>query len=213
MSECIRVVKDPEERRTKLLEASEELFLQKGFGKTMVSDIAGKVGAAQGAFYYYFKSKDEVLAAILERIWNRFAAKILKIINTGKMNALQKLQTVLGLLFQPKTEDRMDMDGFKLLADPDIVRRFHVQSDEARIKAICPIIQEIVKEGIEQGHFSSLKCLDEITEIVFFGINTYMHKYSPNFSDKAFFNKKMEALEELLEKALGIKEGSMKLTI
>lgn len=74
MSECIRVVKDPEERRTKLLEASEELFLQKGFGKTMVSDIAGKVGAAQGTFYYYFKSKDEVLAAILERIWNRFAA-------------------------------------------------------------------------------------------------------------------------------------------
>jgi len=213
MAERRRVTKDPEERRYELLEAAEGLFLEKGFEKTMVSDIVKRVGVAQGTFYYYFRSKEEALAAILERGWRRLAAELLKNIDAEKMNALQKLQAVLGGLFRPETEVSMDSDGFRLLADTETARNFHAQFDEARVKALCPIIQGIVKEGIKEGYFRSLQCSDEVTEIIFFGINKYMHEYFPHFRNQAFFNRKMTALEELLERVLGIEEGGIKFTV
>ena len=56
----IRVTKSPEVRRKELRDISEQLFLEKGYEQTMVSDIVRKADVAQGTFYYYFKSKEAV---------------------------------------------------------------------------------------------------------------------------------------------------------
>ena len=61
-----RVTKDPEERKKEIMMAAFQLFATKGFQETAVSDIVKKVGVAQGLFYYYFKSKEEVLEAVME---------------------------------------------------------------------------------------------------------------------------------------------------
>ena len=44
-------VKDPETRRSELINAAEELFLANGYEETAVSDIVRKIGVAQGTFY------------------------------------------------------------------------------------------------------------------------------------------------------------------
>ncbi|UCF09236.1 MAG: helix-turn-helix transcriptional regulator, partial [Thermoplasmata archaeon] len=68
----MRVVKEPEERREELMDVAEKLIIKKGFEKTTVSDIVKKAKVAQGTFYYYFESKDDVLNAII----NRFAVEM-----------------------------------------------------------------------------------------------------------------------------------------
>ena len=64
----MRITKRPDERRAELLGAARALFDERGVEKTRVSDIVGRVGVAQGVFYYYFRSKDEIVRAVTEQV-------------------------------------------------------------------------------------------------------------------------------------------------
>ncbi len=54
-----------EENRQRILEAANALFYQQGFNKTSFSDIAEAADVPRGNFYYYFKTKDELLAGVI----------------------------------------------------------------------------------------------------------------------------------------------------
>lgn len=56
-----------EQRRTQLIDTALALFAERGIEATRVSDIAEAAGVAQGLLYHYFRSKDELLAAIIAR--------------------------------------------------------------------------------------------------------------------------------------------------
>jgi AcrR family transcriptional regulator len=52
--------------RTAIVAAADQLFYRRGFEKTSFAHIADEVGISRGNFYYHFKSKDEILAAVIE---------------------------------------------------------------------------------------------------------------------------------------------------
>jgi len=54
-------------RRAELIDAALRLFADRGFRGTTIADIAAATGTAHGLVYHYFRSKDELLDAILER--------------------------------------------------------------------------------------------------------------------------------------------------
>lgn len=53
--------------RAQIVEAADRLFYRRGFAHTSFADIAGDVRISRGNFYYYFKTKDEILDAVIER--------------------------------------------------------------------------------------------------------------------------------------------------
>lgn len=57
-----------EEKKKNLLDAAHILFLQKGFSKTSISEIAKQAKVAKGTFYLYFKDKDELLEHLILQI-------------------------------------------------------------------------------------------------------------------------------------------------
>ena len=65
-------------RRQQLLEVAEQLFLESGYGKTSVSRIVKTAGVAQGTFYLYFASKEQILLelrrGVLRRLRRSFKA-------------------------------------------------------------------------------------------------------------------------------------------
>jgi AcrR family transcriptional regulator len=52
--------------RETIVEAADDLFYRQGFEHTSFSDIAERVQISRGNFYYHFKSKDEILEAVIE---------------------------------------------------------------------------------------------------------------------------------------------------
>ena len=58
---------DDDSRRSDLVEKSARLFREKGYEKTTVRDIAAAAGMQAGSWFYYFKTKQEILAAIMEQ--------------------------------------------------------------------------------------------------------------------------------------------------
>ena len=55
-----------EAQRQRIVAAADKLFYQQGYESTSFSDIAGVVGISRGNFYYHFKSKDEILDAVID---------------------------------------------------------------------------------------------------------------------------------------------------
>ncbi|MBX5023505.1 TetR/AcrR family transcriptional regulator [Rhizobium lentis] len=51
--------------RQQIVEAADRLFYERGFEATSFADIAGEVGLSRGNFYYHFKTKDELLDAVI----------------------------------------------------------------------------------------------------------------------------------------------------
>lgn len=62
------------ETRTEIVGAADRLFYQGGFAHTSFADIAAAVQIARGNFYYHFKSKDEILEAVIARRVERTTA-------------------------------------------------------------------------------------------------------------------------------------------
>jgi AcrR family transcriptional regulator len=60
------------DNRTRLLAAAEKVTYRNGFGKTALADIAKEARVPVGNIYYYFKTKDEIGDAIVERRVSRF---------------------------------------------------------------------------------------------------------------------------------------------
>lgn len=54
-------------KRAQIVEAADRLFYQQGFDHTSFADIADAVGISRGNFYYHFKTKDEILDAVIEQ--------------------------------------------------------------------------------------------------------------------------------------------------
>ncbi|HEY1738855.1 MAG TPA: TetR/AcrR family transcriptional regulator [Acidimicrobiia bacterium] len=53
------------ERRDQLMRTAARLFAERGYHPTSVADIVGALSVGKGVFYWYFTSKDELLAEIL----------------------------------------------------------------------------------------------------------------------------------------------------
>lgn len=62
-----------ERTRQRLLDAAGRCFAQGGFAKTTVEEIARTAGVSKGLVYHHFRSKDEVLRAVLERTLEQWA--------------------------------------------------------------------------------------------------------------------------------------------
>jgi len=60
-----------DERKSQIINAAEDVFTKKGFADARMDDIAEETGLSKGTLYLYFKSKDALIIAILDRIFQR----------------------------------------------------------------------------------------------------------------------------------------------
>jgi AcrR family transcriptional regulator len=72
----------PDVRREQLLNAAETVLVREGLRSTTVADVAVEAGVAKGTTYLYFRSKDELIAALRARYLERFIAAL-----TGDLDA------------------------------------------------------------------------------------------------------------------------------
>jgi AcrR family transcriptional regulator len=63
-------------KRKQILDVAESLLLRSGYDATAMAEVARRAGVANNAVYWYFPSKDELLAAVLQRRQQRALARL-----------------------------------------------------------------------------------------------------------------------------------------
>ena len=60
-----QLVSDPESARGRLLQKAARLFREKGYERTTVRDLAAAVGIQSGSLFHHFRTKEEILQAVM----------------------------------------------------------------------------------------------------------------------------------------------------
>lgn len=145
----MRVVKDAEERRNEILDVAEVLFGTKGFEQTSTNDILKEVGIARGTLYYHFKSKEDILDAMIERMNNQLLAMAAQIAGQQTIPVLERLtRTIMAL----NVDTSLGSEVMEQVHKPQNAL-MHQKMQEKLLSGINPIVTKLVEEGIRQGIF------------------------------------------------------------
>jgi AcrR family transcriptional regulator len=202
----VRISKDPEVRKLELIEAALALFREHGCEQTSVSDIVKKVGVAQGTFYYYFQSKDDVLNAAIDHYLRDHLEKMVRqLIADDSKNATQKLQLVIDASLSLKNGERSFVEYLHTEENASFRHKFMAKSNAIFI----PLITQIVEQGVGEGSFH-VRYPHETVELLMamFG---HLHDRIALSSRPEDCEKIARAAEEIAAKALGAREGSIRL--
>ena len=167
--------KYPEETRQLILDAALKLFLEKGFEQTTVLDIVDNMGGlTRGAFYHHFKSKEEVLDSVADRLY-KVNNPFIQVRELKGLTGLEKLKKAMlsrvaagekefGIGLEREEYLRLTQSMLGLLKDPRFLQG-QVKDNIEASKMIEPIIAEGMRDGsIRPGN---PKILSELAVLFF----------------------------------------------
>ena len=160
----VRTVKKPEERRQEIIATARELFETKDYEKTTMQNVMDKLGIAKGTIYHYFKSKEELLEAVIADAVAEYIAGMQTILDTAEGNALDKMHILI--MAGQVSEEQGEILGH--LHHPGNVG-MHTRQLAVTLTGLAPLYAVVIQQGCEEGVFQTEHPL-ESAELILIGI-------------------------------------------
>lgn len=141
-----RISKEPEERKQEILHAAITVFSEKGYDKTKMSDIADKIGVAQGLCYRYFSSKEVLFESAIEQYAMLLTLPMQKVIRDNSLTIKQKLSYLPVFLELEKQEK----DYYKVFHSENN-KKMHDQLSLKICEMMYPYAVEAIITANEKG--------------------------------------------------------------
>lgn len=139
--------KYPEVTVERILDVSQRLFLEKGYENTTIQDIVDELGGlTKGAVYHHFKSKEEIMDAVGDRMFfsnNPFEA----VRGRTDLNGLQKLREAVRLNQSDQERVRLTAQSIPIAKSPRLLQEMIVSNR----KVLTPYFLELIEEGNRDG--------------------------------------------------------------
>lgn len=137
------------EKKTRILDAMQELMAE-GKGNTVtVSEIAKKAGIGKGSIYYYFQSKNDIIEGVIERSYSRVLEAGRNLAASEDISVFQKLEII----------HRACLDAARELRRQEMIGSFSEQQQSALIHQkfsriiiteLKPILTDILRQGVRE---------------------------------------------------------------
>ncbi|WP_322202491.1 TetR/AcrR family transcriptional regulator [Acutalibacter intestini] len=199
----MRIVKEAEERRNEILDVAERLFGTKGFDGTSTTDILNEIGIARGTLYYHFKSKEDILDAMIERMTGSLVAKASEIVENKDVPVLQRLTLMMMAL---NVNNDLGHEIMERIHKPQNAL-MHQKMQERLLAGVNPIVTSLIEEGIAQG-ICQTDYPAEVAEMTLLYSNTVFDDLAPLGAEER--QRKIAAFIYNLERLLGMEEGSLR---
>ncbi len=196
-------MKKAEERRNEILDAADELFTQKGFDGTSTNNILEKVGIARGTLYYHFKSKEDIMDALIERYTETMLTKARAVAADHRIVVNERiLRVVMALNMQNE-------NGHEIMEHIHKPQNalMHRKIQQVVMNQVPPLLTDIIREGIEQGIYHTpypYECMEMIVAYT----NTVFDDDLVLLSDEERAAR-VPAFIFNVERMLGVESGSL----
>ena len=153
--------KYPEETVERILDTAQRLFLEKGYEQTTIQDITDNLGGlTKGAIYHHFKSKEEIIDAVSDRMF--FSNNPFEAVRERKdLNGLQKLREAIRLNQSDRERTNLTIQSIPVCKNP----RLLMEMINSNRKILTPYYQELLEEGNRDGSIHT-KYAKEIAELM-----------------------------------------------
>ena len=162
----VRIVKKATERRSEIVKTARHLFQTKEYDKTTMQDVMDILGIAKGTIYHYFKSKEELLEAVIENIVDENIEHMQLVISEMKGNALEKISILIGTGSIAENNDKV----LYHLHQPGNTG-MHTRLLAVALIKQAPLYAELIRQGREEGIFQTdapLECAEFIISAIQF---------------------------------------------
>lgn len=200
----MRIVKEAEERREEILDAAEKLFAAKGFDNTSTGDILDAVGIARGTLYYHFKSKEDILDGVIQRITDQLMRDAGEIVRKKELPVLERLTKAIVSL---NVESKIGHEIMEQVHRPQNAL-MHQKMQASLLVGINPILTNLVEEGIGQGIFHT-RYPESVVEMTILYANTAFDELNVTDLSPEQRERKIAGFIYNLERLMGMAEGSL----
>lgn len=136
--------------KDRIIQSAKELFSQKGYNHTTVDDIVRHAGLSKGAFYFYFKSKDQ----LMEELVNTMAERTKGIMKRWLEKDVSAEECIRGHIRDFLIECYEDRHiayvfFFELICNREDFRRLY----RKHLQEIRELLTKMVERGYQRGEF------------------------------------------------------------
>ena len=162
----------PEETVNLILDVAFHLFMEKGYEHTSVQDIINNLGGlSKGAIYHHFKSKEDILVAVTDRMTAESNQMLAAIRDRSDLTGREKLKTI----FKESISRPVQNDIFTVAPDfhnnPKLLfSLLHETIEEAAPNYILPIIKQGISDGSIQTDYP-----EQLAELILLTANVWMN--------------------------------------
>ena len=143
--------KYPEVTVERILDAAQRLFLEKGYENTTIQDIVNELGGlTKGAVYHHFKSKEEIMEAVNDRMFfsnNPFEA----VQERSDLTGLEKLRQAVVIHNADEEQGEITRQAAALMKSPQVLAGMLVSNREV----LAPYYRKLIDEGIADGSITT----------------------------------------------------------
>ncbi len=140
------------ERKNHILDAAATIFARRGYHQTRMDDIVKESGLSKGAIYWYFKSKDDLFTALIERIFSQEVRETQALLDADTPIALRLLRFTRMVIH--------DMYQFETLGVLPLIYEFYAETFrheklqyflQTYYHTTGDLLSQLLQQGIEQG--------------------------------------------------------------
>ena len=155
-----------------ILDVAFRLFMEKGYEHTSVQDIIDQLGGlSKGAIYHHFKSKDDILMAVTDRMTAESNKMLAAIRDRRDLNGREKLRAI----FKESISRSVQNDIFTVAPNfhnnPKLLfSLLHDTIDEVAPNYIVPIIRQGIGDGSIETEYP-----EQLAELILLAANVWMN--------------------------------------
>jgi AcrR family transcriptional regulator len=153
------------ERRNQILDAAEKVFAGQGFNQARMDDIVSESGLSKGALYWYYKSKDAIILALLDRVFIAEMEEAEKLIaQPGSAEERIRVLALSAVREIRHFEPIMSL-GYEFVALA--ARRREVRERlKSYYQRYTEILAQVIRQGIESGEFDDVDAVNAAMTII-----------------------------------------------
>lgn len=180
--------KYPEETVNRILDVSFRLFLEKGYDNTTIQDIIDHLGGlSKGAIYHHFKSKEEILDAVTDRISEESHRLLKEICRRPGLCGKEKLRAIFREAFFHSYQDDLFSMAPNLGDNPRMILGTIRDTVNVTVpQYILPVIEEGVKDGSIRTEYPR-----ELAEMMMLQVNLWLNPMVFDDSPQQIYRKFM----------------------
>lgn len=198
----MRIVKEAQERKNEILDVAGRLFAAKGFDHTSTNDILEEIGIARGTLYYHFKSKEDILDAMIDRMIGQMLVQAKTLAGQKEIPVLRRLT----MMIQSLQERGGCGDEIMEQIHKPQNALMHQKIQERLSVEMNPLLTCLIEEGIEEG-ICQTDYPSEAAEMTFLYANIAFDELVVHSEEER--QRKRAAFIYNLERLLKMEQGSM----
>ncbi len=164
----VRTVKQEEyaARRKEILDVAQRLVYTVGYDQLAIQDILDELKISKGAFYHYFDSKQALLEALIEYIYEQVEPLLIPIVEDPDLSPLDKLRRFFDTTARWKTAHKAQMLSLMQIWYADENALVRQKAVAMTIKRAGPLLARIIAQGVQEGVLTT-RFPERASEIVF----------------------------------------------